>query len=70
MRQIVELRTRGGGKVTILLENWGSGLDDALRRWVMANDGWECTDTGDFAEEARLVGLKVFDAPRPVLGLR
>jgi hypothetical protein len=28
----------------------------------------ECTDTGDFAEESRLGGIKVFHTPHPVGG--
>ncbi len=70
MRQIVELRTKDGGKVSIVLDHWGSGLDDAMRRWVLVDGYWRCTDNGDLAEEARLSGLKVFNASPPLLGLR
>jgi len=69
MRQIVELRLKEG-TISIVLDNWGSGLDYAMRRWVLIDGYWQCTDTGDFAEEARLAGLRVFSAPAPVPGLR
>ena len=70
MRQIVELRMKTGGRISIILENWGSGLDDALRRWVLMDGCWKCIDTGDLAEDSRLAGVKVFN-PAPTLpGMR
>ena len=70
MRQIVELRSKGGGRISIVLDNWGSGLDYALRRWVLIDGCWRCTDTGDLAEESRLAGLRMFGVPAPLPGLR
>jgi hypothetical protein len=70
MRQIVELRTNDGDRVSIVLEHWGSGLDYALRRWVLLDGYWECTDTGEFADESRLVGVKIFNAPHSLPGMR
>jgi len=70
MRQIVELQTNTGCKVSIVLEHWGSGLDDLLRRWVLVDGYWKCTDTGVSAEESRLSGIQVFHTPHPLLGVR
>jgi hypothetical protein len=70
MRQIVELRSKGGGWVSIVLDNWGSGLDYALRRWVLVDGYWQCVDTGDVADEARLSGFRIFSVPAPLPGLR
>ena len=39
MGQTVKLRTSEGGRVRIVLENWGSGLDHLRRRWVRT-DGY------------------------------
>jgi Flp pilus assembly pilin Flp len=50
-------------------ENWGTGLDHALRRLVLVHGCWECMDTGELAEESRLRGVKVFSAPPAVLPL-
>ena len=47
MRRTVRLRTSEGHRVCIALEHWGSGLDDTLRRWTLADGYWECMDTGD-----------------------
>ena len=70
MRQIVELQTSVGCRVSIVLDHWGSGLDDLMRRWVLVDGCWKCTDGGDFAEECRSGGVKVFRTPHPVLGIR
>ncbi|MFZ1119223.1 MAG: hypothetical protein WAN81_03250 [Candidatus Binataceae bacterium] len=70
MRQIIELRTKDGGRVSIVLEHWGSGLDYALRRWVLIDGYWKCTDTGDIADECRLAGVKIFNPSHPLPGLR
>jgi transposase-like protein len=46
MGRIVRLRTSEGGRVRIVLENWGCGLDHLRRRWVRADGYWECMDPG------------------------
>jgi hypothetical protein len=63
MGRIVRLRTSEGGRVRIVLENWGCGLDHLRRRWVQADGYWECMDTGIRAEESRSGGTKVFGDP-------
>jgi hypothetical protein len=70
MRQVVELRINDGSKLSIILENWGSGLDYARRRWVLVDGYWECLDTGDFADESRLAGVTFFDVPSRLPGMR
>jgi hypothetical protein len=50
-----------------VLENWGSGLDDLLRRWTFEDSCWTCVDTGDVAQESGLAGLQVFSGRNPVL---
>jgi hypothetical protein len=70
MRWVVELRTNDGGRVSIVLEHWGSGLDYALRRWVLIDGCWECPDTGDVADESRLAGVRFFSPPPPLPGMR
>jgi hypothetical protein len=65
MGRIVRLRTSEGGRVRIVLENWGCGLDHLRRRWVRTDGYWECMDTGMRAEESRSGGPKVFGDPNP-----
>lgn len=63
MKRTVKLRTIEGKDVRILLENWGSGLDHAMRRWILQEGLWQCMDSGDLAEE------RVFGLRRPVVQL-
>jgi hypothetical protein len=65
MGQTVKLRTSKGGRVHIVLENWGSGLDHLRRRWVRTDGYWECMDTGIRAEESRSGGTKAFSDLNP-----
>jgi hypothetical protein len=67
MKQIVTLRTSGECIVRIVLDNWGSGLDQILRRWTLEGGCWRCTDTGELAEESTLTGVQVFNGKNPVL---
>jgi Flp pilus assembly pilin Flp len=69
MRQTVKLRTSEGDPVSIVLENWGSGLDRLMRRWVLVEDYWECVDTGSLAEESCLRELKTYSALNPEVQL-
>jgi hypothetical protein len=52
MGRFVKLRTSAGQQIRVALENWGSGLDHAHRRWVMGDDYWQCVDTGETAESS------------------
>ena len=63
MGQTVKLRTSKGGRVHIVLENWGSELDHLRRRWVRTDGYWECMDTGMRAEESRSGGTKISSDP-------
>src|SRR5260221_8296718 len=58
MRRTAKLRTSEGNKVSIVLENWGSGMDRAMRRWT-------CMDSGEIAQESRWRGSKGFAARNP-----
>ena len=69
MKQIVRLRTTKGLEILVALDNWGSGLDDLMRRWTAEDGCWHCTDTGELAQESGLVGLQVFSGRNPVLQL-
>jgi Flp pilus assembly pilin Flp len=69
MRPVVKLRTSEGDSVRIVLENWGSGLDHLLRRWVLVDGYWECMDTGRLAQESCLREVKTYSAPDPELQL-
>ena len=69
MKQTVRLRTSDGLETRVVLENWGSGLDNLMRRWTFADGCWQCVDTGDLAEESDLAGLQVFSGRNPVLQL-
>jgi hypothetical protein len=60
MGQALKLRTSEGRRVRIVLENWGSGLDHLLRRWVRTRGYWECMDTGIRAKESRSGETKAF----------
>ena len=62
MKRTVKLRTSGGSKVRIFLENWGSGMDQTKRRWTLEDGYWQCMDSGETAQESWLGGLKVFGA--------
>jgi hypothetical protein len=52
MTQNIELKTSGGSRVLLVLENQCSGLDDLLRRWTFEEPYWRCVDTGELAEES------------------
>jgi hypothetical protein len=69
MKRTVKLRTNEGNKVRIVLENWGSGLDQSMRRWTLEDGFWQCLDSGELAEESGLSGLKIFGAWNPVFPL-
>ena len=69
MRRSVKLRTSGGSKVRIFLENWGSGIDQTRRRWTLEDGYWQCMDSGETAQESGLGGLKVFGARNGTLCL-
>jgi hypothetical protein len=62
MRQIVELRTKTGSKFSIALDNWGSGMDVLMRRWVLLDGGyWKCADSGECAEASGRGGIQIFN---------
>ena len=69
MKKIVKLQTTKGLEILVTLENWGSGLDALMCRWTAEGGCWHCTDTGELAQESRLVGLQVFSGRNPVLQL-
>ena len=52
MKRTVELQTNEGNKVCIVLENWGSGLDQMLRRWTLVDSYWLCIDSAEIARES------------------
>jgi hypothetical protein len=62
MRWMVKLRTSEGNKLRILLENWGSGLDHILRRWILRDGWWQCMDSREIAQESGFRRLKIFGA--------
>jgi hypothetical protein len=55
-KRAVELQTSEGNKVSIVLENWGSGLDQILRRWTLQESHWQCMDSREIAQESRQDG--------------
>jgi len=61
MRQIVELQTKTGSRFSITLDNWGSGLDMLMRRWVLLDGYWKCADGGDCAEESGRSGVQILN---------
>ena len=65
MRRTAKLRTSEGNKVSIVLENWGSGMDRAMRRWTWGDGHWRCMDSGEIAQESRWRGSKGFAARNP-----
>ena len=58
MKRTVKLRTNNGNDVRIILENWGSGLDHAMRRWTLQEGLWQCMDSGELAEK-RVSGFRI-----------
>jgi len=67
MQRTLKLQTEQGDPIRIVLENWGSGLDEARRRWTMEGAFWLCVDSGQLAQRAGMAGLKFFDAKTPLL---
>jgi hypothetical protein len=65
MKQTVKLRTSEGETVCVVLDNWGSGLDDLRRRWTLVEDCWLCTDTGELAQKSGGLGLQVLNGRNP-----
>jgi hypothetical protein len=63
MKRTLKLRTADGYDIRITLENWGSALDRGMRRWILQEGSWQCTDSGDFVQE------RVFDFSRPAARL-
>ena len=51
-KRTVELQTSDGNIVSIVLENWGSGLDQILRRWTLQERYWQCMDSREIAQES------------------
>ena len=70
MKRTVKVRTSEGSKVRIFLENWGSGMDQTRRRWILEDGYWQSMDSGETAQESGLGGLKAFGARNPVSQLR
>ena len=58
------------GRVSIVLEHWGSGSDYALRRLGAARRLLGVHRHGEFVDESRLVGVKIFNAPHSLPGMR
>jgi hypothetical protein len=67
MKRIVTLKTSEGSGLQIVLENWGSGLDDRRRRWTFEDPYWRCIDSGETAEQAGPVTRQIFSGKSPVL---
>ena len=66
MQRTLKLQTDQGDRIRIVLENWGSGLDDAKRRWTMEGAFWLCVDSGQLAQNAGMTGLKFFETETPL----
>ena len=66
MQRTLKLQTDQGDRIRIVLENWGSGLDDAKRRWTMEGAFWLCVDSGQLAQNAGMTGLKFFGTGTPL----
>jgi hypothetical protein len=56
MREIVTLKTGDGCRISIVLDNRNSGLDDILRRWIFEDPYWRCIDNGQLAEQSGSAG--------------
>jgi hypothetical protein len=67
MQRTLKLETDQGDRIRIVLENWGSGLDEASRRWTMEGAFWVCVDSGQLAQKAGMAGLKFFGNGAPLL---
>lgn len=66
MQRTLKLQTDQGDHIRIVLENWGSGLDEARRRWTMEGDFWLCVDSGQLAHQAGMPGPKFFKTGAPL----
>ena len=64
MQRTLKLQTEQGDRIRIVLENWGSGLDEARRRWTMEGGSWLCVDSGQLAHTGT-TGLKFFETGTP-----
>jgi hypothetical protein len=67
MQRTLKLQTDQGDRIRIVLENWGSGLDEASRRWTKEGASWLCVDSGQLAQKAGMAGLKFFETAAPLL---
>jgi len=67
MQRTLKLQTDQGDRIRIVLENWGSGLDEARRRWTVEGAFWVCVDSGQLAQKAGIAGLKFFGTAAPLL---
>ena len=65
-KRTVELETSEGDKVSIVLENWGSGLDQMLRRWTLEDSYWLCKDSAEIAQEVFGESHGCIDSPGSV----
>jgi hypothetical protein len=43
-----------GNQVSIVLEHWGSGRDQTMRRWTLADGYWQCMDSREIARKPAL----------------
>ena len=66
MKRILKLQTSDGNKVRIILDNWGSGMDQTMRRWTLGDGYWQCMDSAEIAQESRWGRPKVLGARNPV----
>jgi len=41
-------------RILICLDNWGDGVDQVNRRWVLQTNGWNCLETGETASPTRM----------------
>jgi Flp pilus assembly pilin Flp len=65
-KRTVELETSEGNRVCIVLDNWGSGLDQILRRWTLEDSYWLCKDSAEIAQEILGEGHGCIDSPSSI----
>lgn len=65
MKRKIKLWTSAGRRLRIVLENWGSGVDNTHRRWTLGDGYWECMDSGEVAQKTRSSGPEALDSGNP-----
>ena len=43
------------------MDNWGSGMDVLMRRWILVDGHWKFADSKEWAEESGRSGIQILN---------